>query len=102
MVSGTIGNSNDRAVDMGVSTENEPNVIKEARNECGRHFGICGSYHHLKACMCKYCTSYPGGSGMFCSKGKSSRKGEKVDCNCEFCELQKKLGIEGKFFCRQD
>ncbi len=85
---------------MRVSTENENEVVTEARKEYGRHFGICGSYHHLKACMCRYCISYPGSSGMFCSKGKSLKKGEKGDCICESCELQNKLGIEGKHFCR--
>jgi hypothetical protein len=35
-------------------------VIQKAREEYGRYFGICGSYHHLKACLCKYCSSYPG------------------------------------------
>lgn len=86
---------------MGVSTENEPDFINEALKEYGRHFGIFCSYHHLKACMCSYCISYPSDSGMFCSKGKSSRKGEKVDCICESWGLQKKLGVEDKYFCHK-
>lgn len=95
-------NNNERAVEMEVPTEMGSDVIKDAQEEYGRYFGICCSNHHLKACICKYCPSYPGGFGMFCSKGKSPAKGKNEGCLCESCELFRKLGFEGKYFCRQD
>ena len=52
-------------------------VIQESRERYGRYFGICSSYHHLKACVCKNCPSYPGGAGIFCARGKSPVQGKK-------------------------
>jgi len=76
-------------------------VIQRTREEYGRYFGICGSYHHLKACLCKYCSSCPGGTGMFCARGAVVRGEEKIDdCLCETCELFKKFRFEGDHFCR--
>jgi hypothetical protein len=101
--SNTIGKKNNsKALEMEVPAEGEQDHIKDARDEYGRHFGVCGSYHHLKACVCKYCPTYPGGLGMFCSRGKSPIKAKKEDCLCESCELVRKLGLESKYFCRQD
>ena len=77
-------------------------VIQEARERYGRYFGICSSYHHLKACMCKNCPSYPGGAGIFCARGKSPVQGKKEDCVCETCELFRKFRLEGDYFCRQE
>ncbi|MDY9927538.1 DUF2769 domain-containing protein [Methanosarcina sp.] len=76
-------------------------IILRGRETYGRYFGICSSYHHLKACICKTCPSYPGGKGMFCARGGTDdgdRKGK--DCLCEACELYKKFRLEGDYFCR--
>lgn len=104
MDSETAGRDRDknREAEVEKPTEREPDVTKEAREEYGRYFGICGSYHHLKACICKGCPSYPGGLGMFCSRGKSSGKEKKEGCLCESCELLRKFQLKGNYFCRQD
>ena|GEM_PF-410576 len=88
--------------DSGNFSEKIPDVIKETREEYGRYFGICGSYHHLKACICKICPSYSGGTGMFCSRSKSREQGKKEGCLCESCELFRKFRLEGDYFCRKD
>lgn len=83
------------------SSEDRDGVVLRAREEYGRYFGICGSYHHLKACLCKYCPSYPGSSGMFCARGGIVQGEEKKeDCLCETCELFKKFGFEDTCFCQ--
>ncbi|QIB91214.1 DUF2769 domain-containing protein [Methanosarcina mazei] len=75
--------------------------MRGAREEYGRYFGICGSYHHLKACLCKYCSSYPGGAGMFCARGGMAiGKGKKDECLCETCVVFKKFRLEGEYFCQ--
>ncbi|WP_292389517.1 hypothetical protein [Methanosarcina sp. UBA5] len=61
----------------GKSWEKASNIIQQTREEYGRYFGICGSYHHLTACTCKKCPSYSGGAGMFCSRGKCPEQGKK-------------------------
>ncbi len=97
------GNKDDgMTAEAGKLAEKKPDVIQEAREEYGRYFGICGSYHHLKACVCKSCPSYPGGLGLFCSRGKSYEKGKKESCLCESCELLRKFRLEGNYFCRLD
>jgi len=82
-------------------TEKMPALIIETRKEYGRYFGICGSYHHLKACICRRCLSYSGGTGMFCSRKNKQEQGKKEGCLCEFCELFKKFRFEGDYFCRK-
>jgi hypothetical protein len=80
---------------------NSHDIIQRTREEYGRYFGICCSYHNLKACLCKYCPSYPGGSGMFCVRRDTARgEGKKEECLCETCELFKKFRLEGDYFCR--
>jgi hypothetical protein len=76
--------------------------IKETREEYGRYFGICGSYHHLKACICRICPSYSSGAGMFCSRSKNRKPGKKEGCLCESCELFRKFRFEGDYFCREE
>jgi hypothetical protein len=99
----SIGNRDDvGTADAEKSAEKVPDIIQEARKEFGRYFGTCGSYHHLKACICKSCPSYPGGLGMFCSRGKSLETREKENCLCESCELFRKLQYVGDYFCRPD
>ncbi len=74
--------------------------IPESR---GRYFGICFSYHNSKACMCGTCPSYPeNGKLMFCARGKSElpeRLRKKAGCFCQECELYRKFGLEGTYFC---
>ena len=77
-----------------------PDITLKSREIYGRYFGICSSYHHLKACICKTCPSYPGGTGIFCARGNSEGKGKKEDCLCETCELFKKFRLEGDYFCQ--
>lgn len=99
----TVGNKDGtETADLGKFSENVPDLIKEAREEYGRYFGICGSYHHLKACICKTCPSYSGGAGMFCSRSKNREQGKKEGCLCESCELFRKFQLEGDYFCRKD
>lgn len=83
------------------SAAEAPDIIYQARKEYGRYFGICGSYHHLKACICKSCPSYSDGSGMFCSRNKRPVQGKKEGCLCEACELFRKFRLEGEYFCLQ-
>ena len=83
----------------GKSGKETPDIIQQAREEYGRYFGICGSYHHLKACICKSCPSYSGGAGIFCSSGKSLGQGKKEGCLCGTCELFRKFRLEGEYFC---
>ncbi|WP_279379353.1 DUF2769 domain-containing protein [Methanosarcina mazei] len=46
----------------------------------------------MKACLCKYCSSYPGGAGMFCARGgMETGKGKKDECLCETCVVFKKF-----------
>ncbi|RXA14704.1 DUF2769 domain-containing protein [Methanosarcina sp. MSH10X1] len=73
--------------------------MQQAREEYGRYFGICGSYHHLKACICKSCPSFSGGAGMFCSRSNCPGQDKKQGCLCETCELYRKFRLEGKYFC---
>jgi len=54
-------------------SEGAQDIIRSAREEYGRYFGVCGSYHHLKACLCRYCSA---------------------------CELFKKFRFEGSHFCQ--
>jgi hypothetical protein len=82
--------------------ENSDSIIQQTREEYGRYFGICSSYHHLKACICKFCPSYSGGAGMFCSRGKNLNQRKKEGCLCEACELFKKFTLEGDYFCAQN
>lgn len=77
-----------------------PGISLKARKVYGRYFGICSSYHHLKACVCKTCPSYPGGTGMFCARGNSEEARKKEGCLCETCELFKKFRLEGEYFCQ--
>ncbi|MDD3873290.1 MAG: DUF2769 domain-containing protein [Methanosarcina sp.] len=84
----------------GNSGEKASDIIQNSRDEYGRYFGICGSYHHLKACICKNCPSYFWGAGMFCSKGKCPGQGKTQGCLCETCELFKKFRLNGKYFCQ--
>lgn len=79
--------------------ERTSNTIQDDREGCGKYFGICSSYHHLKACICKNCPSYSGGAGMFCSRGKGPGQGKTQGCLCETCELYRKFRLEGKYFC---
>jgi hypothetical protein len=88
---GKCGNSGEKASD----------IIPQAKEEYGRYFGICSSYHHLKACICKNCPSYSDGAGMFCSRSKYPGQGEKQGCLCEACELFRKFRLEGEYFCLQ-
>jgi len=85
----------------GKSGEKVSDIIPQAREEYGRYFGICSSYHHLKACICKDCPFYSGGAGMFCSRNKYQGKGKKQGCLCEACELFRKFQLEGEYFCLQ-
>jgi hypothetical protein len=82
--------------------ETSDTIIQQAREDSGRYFGICSSYHHLKACICKFCPSYSGGAGMFCSRGKNQDQEKKEGCLCESCELFKKFRLEGDYFCSQN
>ncbi|AKB18542.1 MULTISPECIES: DUF2769 domain-containing protein [unclassified Methanosarcina] len=77
-----------------------PDITLKSREIYGKYFGICSSYHHLKACVCKNCLSYSGGTGMFCARGKSEVEGNKEGCLCETCELFKKFRLEGDYFCQ--
>ena len=79
-----------------------PDSIRETREEYGRYFGVCASYHHLKACICKICPSYSGENGMFCSKNKNRKLGKREGCLCESCELYRKFRFEGDYFCREE
>lgn len=82
------------------SSEDRDNQILKTREEYGRYFGICGSYHHLKACLCKYCSACPEGQGMFCARGGVILRNERTEeCLCETCELFKKFRLEGDCFC---
>ena len=96
----TAGSSNGaKKADLNKLSENISDSIKEVRKEYGRHFGICASYHHLKACICKTCPSYPGGEGMFCSRSNNRKPGKKEGCFCNSCELFRKFRFEGEYFC---
>jgi hypothetical protein len=81
------------------SGEKTSDIVQQTMEEFGRYFGICGSYHNLKACTCKNCPSYSGGAGMFCSRGKHLEQGKKQGCLCETCELFRKFRFEGEYFC---
>jgi Protein of unknown function (DUF2769). len=96
----TSGNEGDLG-NCGKFGEEVSDIIQQAREEYGRYFGICSSYHNLKACICKDCPSYSGGAGMFCSRSKSQEQVKKQGCLCETCELFKKLQFEGEYFCLQ-
>ncbi len=91
-----------RQADTGKFSEKVPDIINAARKEYGRYFGICGSYHHLKACICRSCPSYSGGTGMFCSRSSNPELGKKEGCLCESCVLFKKFQLEGDYFCLKD
>lgn len=75
-------------------------IMQQAREEYRRYFGICSSYQHLKACICKNCPSYSG-AGMFCSRSKYLGQGKKQGYFCETCELFRKFQLEGGYFCLQ-
>jgi hypothetical protein len=99
----TAGNEDNAGkVDVRKLSGKVSDCIKETREEYGRYFGICGSYHHLKACICKICPSYSGGAGMFCSRNKNRKPGKKEGCLCESCELFRKFRFEGDYFCREE
>jgi hypothetical protein len=98
----TTAGNNESVGERGKPTEKSPNIIQQAREEYGRYFGICSSYHHLKACTCKSCPSYSGGAGMFCSRSKFPGQGKKEGCLCEACELFRKFRLEGEYFCMQN
>ncbi|MDP2216898.1 MAG: DUF2769 domain-containing protein [Methanolobus sp.] len=66
-----------------------------------KYFGVCTSYHHSKGCNCPRCPSYPGnGTFMFCAKGRSSNVQQKAGCLCTGCEIHRKFGFEGEYFCQ--
>ena len=58
---------------------------------------------NVKICLenCKPCLSYPGveGEALFCARGKSSTPKSKKGCNCGYCEVQKKAGYRGAYYC---
>ncbi|HIH75325.1 MAG TPA: DUF2769 domain-containing protein [Methanosarcina sp.] len=82
-------------------SEGAQDIIRSAREEYGRYFGVCGSYHHLKACLCRYCSAFPEGRGMFCARGGVIIENDKKeDCLCETCELFKTFRFEGSHFCQ--
>jgi hypothetical protein len=86
----------------GKSREKTSDIIQQFREEFGRYFGICSSYHYLKACICKNCPSYSDGAGMFCSRSKYPGQDKKQGCLCESCELFRKFQLEGEYFCLQN
>ena len=100
-MSSKITAGNESVGEGGKSAAKAPDIIHQAREEYGRYFGICGSYHHLKACICKSCPSYSEGAGMFCSRNKCPVQGKKEGCLCEACELFRKFRLEGEYFCLQ-
>ena len=50
---------------------------------------------------CGSCPTYPGvlGESLFCARGKSSAPKQKQGCNCPQCDVQKKYGCTGMFYC---
>ncbi|MGB9929501.1 MAG: DUF2769 domain-containing protein [Methanosarcina sp.] len=92
--------NNQQKADTGKPAETLSAEIQKTREEYGRYFGICGSYHHLKGCLCKNCSSYQGGSGMFCSRKKRSSHEKAHACLCNECEVFRKFGLEGENFCQ--
>jgi len=54
-------------------------------------------------CMrfCGTCPTYPGleGEALFCARGKSKKPPEKKGCNCPQCDVQKKYGCKGTYYC---
>lgn len=58
---------------------------------------------NAEACMqfCEPCLTYPGvaGEALFCARGKSSSPGGKKGCNCGICDVRKKFGCDGTYYC---
>jgi hypothetical protein len=61
------------------------------------------SQENVDACLkfCKPCLTYPGGEGeaLFCSRGKSDTPKPKKGCNCGICDVRKKYGCTGFYYC---
>jgi hypothetical protein len=51
--------------------------------------------------FCKPCLSYPEveGEALFCFRGKSSAPRKKNGCNCGICDVNKKYGCKGTYYC---
>jgi len=96
----TENRGNTEASEAEAFSQEIPHISLKSREIYGRYFGICSSYHHLKACVCKTCPSYPGGTGIFCARGNNEGEGKKEGCLCETCELFKKFRLEGEYFCQ--
>lgn len=51
--------------------------------------------------FCGPCLTYSGveGEALFCARGKSSSPKTKKGCNCSYCDVRKKYGCTGTYFC---
>jgi hypothetical protein len=58
---------------------------------------------NVTTCMkyCGPCLTYPGveGEALFCARGKSSSPKAKNGCNCGYCEVRRKYGCTGTYYC---
>jgi len=74
---------------------------EELRQGLGKYFGVCPSYHHSKACLCKDCPSYPGEGYMFCVRGPASGE-TRQECMCNDCYVYHQFALDGDYFCRRE
>lgn len=51
--------------------------------------------------FCEPCLTYPGveGEALFCARGKSSAPQAKKGCNCGICDVRRKYGCDGFYYC---
>ncbi|MDY0266350.1 MAG: DUF2769 domain-containing protein [Methanimicrococcus sp.] len=86
----------------------------------GKYFGVCASFHHSKACLCKNCRLRPEyGNIMYCAKGRCPTYGsgdengivgtifapvakESLVCLCSDCFVYKQFAMAGLNFCEPD
>ncbi len=52
-------------------------------------------------CECGNCPSYPGESGLFCSRGRSATEIALKGCLCASCAVYKQYDLEGSYYCEE-
>ncbi|MDR2943925.1 MAG: DUF2769 domain-containing protein [Methanosarcinales archaeon] len=92
----------------------------DPEHKYGRYFGVCASFHHSKACLCRTCALRPVfGNIMYCAKGRCATYGsgnengevgtigfekteeENTICVCKECAVYKQFAMEGDGFCME-
>lgn len=60
---------------------------------------VADTLENMKKCICMRCPSFPGKPGLFCAKGKSTKKVTRKGCTCMDCKVHTENRLKGGYFC---